>query len=121
MSNLTLDSYQQQARTTALYPRTERKASDPIPGSNLTYVTLGLCGESGEVAEKIKKVIRDASGIITEEKKQELKKELGDVLWYVANAAAELDLNLEDVAQANLDKLFSRKARGVLTGSGDNR
>ena len=106
------NEYQEQARKTAVYPNI---------GSNYIYPTLGLVGEAGEVAEKIKKVIRDNNGEITEEKKQEIKKELGDVLWYLANLSKELEINMNDVAQANLDKLNSRMDRGQLHGSGDNR
>jgi NTP pyrophosphatase (non-canonical NTP hydrolase) len=73
------------------------------------------------VAEKIKKAVRDCGGVIDEARKQEIEKELGDVLWYVSQLASELGLSLEGVAKKNIDKLFSRKARNVLTGSGDNR
>jgi len=85
------------------------------------YPVLGLCGEAGEVAEKVKKVYRDKGGIITEDTKQELKKELGDVLWYISTISRDLGLTLEEVAQANIEKLTSRKARGVIHGNGDNR
>lgn len=109
---MNLNEYQEQARKTAIYPNMN---------SNFIYPTLGLVGEAGEVAEKIKKVIRDNDGIISEEKREEIKKELGDVLWYLANLSEELDLSFEDVAQANLDKLNSRMQRDTLKGSGDNR
>jgi NTP pyrophosphatase (non-canonical NTP hydrolase) len=82
---------------------------------------LGLCGESGEVADKVKKVIRDQGGSFSPEVIEGLKLELGDVLWYVAQLASELGLDLDHVAQANLDKLASRAARNVLSGSGDLR
>jgi NTP pyrophosphatase (non-canonical NTP hydrolase) len=111
MSPLTLDEYQKAAAETAIYPR----------DAALTYPTLGLVGEAGEVAEKVKKIIRDNNGQITEHKRIELTKELGDVLWYLANIAVDLGCNLSDVAQGNLDKLASRAARGKLKGSGDNR
>lgn len=104
--------YQRRSRSTAKYPHA---------GNNFIYPTLGLAGESGEVAEKIKKIIRDDGGTVSEEKKQEILKELGDVLWYVAQISTELGLSLEDVAQGNLDKLASRAARLVISGSGDNR
>jgi NTP pyrophosphatase (non-canonical NTP hydrolase) len=106
------DDYQKQARTTAIYPN---------QGNNPVYVTLGLIGEAGEVAEKMKKVIRDNNGVIDAERKEELKKEIGDVMWYLANLCTELNLNFSEVAGANLQKLFSRKERGVIRGSGDNR
>jgi NTP pyrophosphatase (non-canonical NTP hydrolase) len=104
--------YQKESRKTALYPDRD---------SNFIYPTLGLAGEVGEVAEKIKKVIRDKEGIIDEETREELAKELGDVLWYLANLATELDLSLDDIAQKNIEKLASRKNRNVLHGDGDNR
>ena len=107
-----MNEYQDKARSTAAYPEI---------GVNYIYPALGLCGESGEVAEKIKKIIRDNGGVVSDEKRIEIKKELGDVMWYVANLCSELDLEMEDVAQGNLDKLFDRKDRGVLQGSGDNR
>ncbi|HOH67443.1 MAG TPA: nucleoside triphosphate pyrophosphohydrolase family protein [bacterium] len=106
------NSYQQAAAQTAAYPDL---------GNNFIYPTLGLVGEAGEVAEKIKKVLRDDDGQLSAEKKQELMKELGDVLWYLARLAAELGLELEQVAQRNLAKLTSRQERGKLGGSGDNR
>jgi len=87
----------------------------------LTYFTLGLNGEAGEVAEKIKKVLRDDNGIVSEEKKIEIEKELGDVLWYLSQIATELDLDLNKVAETNLEKLFSRMERNKLSGDGDNR
>ena len=80
-----------------------------------------MVGEAGEVAEKVKKVIRDEGGVFTEEKKVELAKELGDVLWYIANIAADIDMELNLIATMNLDKLASRAERNKLSGSGDNR
>lgn len=104
--------YQEQSRKTALYPEV---------GSNFVYPTLGLSGEAGEVAEKIKKVIRDKGGVIDEDTRQEIKKELGDVLWYVSQLSSELKLSLDEVAQFNIEKLQSRMNRGVINGNGDNR
>jgi len=109
---MTFEEYQKKSRNTAIYPKL---------GSNFIYPVLGLVGESGEVAEKIKKVLREEQGIITSEKKEEIKRELGDVLWYLSQIAAELDLSLDDIAQTNIEKLQSRKLRGKLCGSGDNR
>jgi NTP pyrophosphatase (non-canonical NTP hydrolase) len=109
---MTFQEYQEESRKTAVYPNKD---------NNFIYPTLGLAGEAGEVAEKIKKVIRDGNGIVTEEKKGEITKELGDVLWYVANLAKELGISLEEVAQKNLEKLQSRQQRNELHGSGDNR
>lgn len=109
---MTFEQYQKQSRETALYPNV---------GNNFIYPTLGLVGEAGEVAEKIKKVLRDDNGVVTDQKTEEIKKELGDVLWYVAQVAAELSLSLEDIASHNIEKLSSRKQRGQLHGNGDNR
>ena len=106
-----LAEYQRLSRSTAQYPRQEA----------LTYPALGLAGEAGEFADHAKKVIRDDGGVVTPERREAMAKELGDVLWYVAQLASELELELEDVAQGNLDKLFSRQRRGVLSGSGDDR
>ena len=105
-------TYQKQARLTAQYPNL---------GSNNIYPTLGLVGEAGEVAEKVKKVIRDKKGIFDDESKKGIKKELGDVLWYLSNLCTEFEFNLEDVALQNLEKLKKRVAKGKISGSGDNR
>lgn len=107
-----LRTYQQRSRQTARYPDA---------GTNPIYPTLGLCGEAGEVADKVKKVLRDRDGDFSAEVREALQLELGDVLWYVAQLATELGLDLEEVAQANLDKLASRAARNVISGSGDQR
>jgi NTP pyrophosphatase (non-canonical NTP hydrolase) len=86
------------------------------------YPALGLAGEAGEVAEKIKKLMRDGDAkFLTDEQKAEIAKELGDVLWYVANLAEDIDYDLRQIAAINLNKLRSRKDRDVLKGSGDNR
>jgi NTP pyrophosphatase (non-canonical NTP hydrolase) len=107
-----LSEYQRASRRTATYPDV---------GENLVYPTLGLAGEAGEVAEKVKKLLRDDGGIMSEERRAALAGELGDVLWYVAQVATEADLDLEALALANLEKLRSRAGRGVLSGSGDQR
>jgi len=109
---MNFNEYQIEARKTAVYPNL---------GKNLWYPALGLCGESGEVAEKIKKVFRDSNGLVTQEKKNELKKELGDVLWYLSNLASELEISIDNVATTNLIKLKERKDNNKLHGSGDNR
>jgi NTP pyrophosphatase (non-canonical NTP hydrolase) len=106
-----LSEYQRLSRRTAQYPRE----------AWLAYPALGLAGEAGEVAEHVKKAIRDDGGQVGAQRKAALAKELGDVLWYVAQLATELDLELDAVAQLNLDKLLSRQQRGVLSGSGDDR
>lgn len=89
--------------------------------SKLPIYLLGLSGEVGEVHEKFKKMYRDNEGQMSAEFKQEVAKELGDVLWYINSIAQELDISLEDIANKNLNKLGSRKDRGVQHGSGDNR
>jgi NTP pyrophosphatase (non-canonical NTP hydrolase) len=106
------NEYQKLARKTAIYRD---------KGKNFIYPLLGLCGESGEVAEKIKKIIRDYNGDFTKENIKEIEKELGDVLWYISNLATELKLKLDNIASKNIDKLQSRQKRGKLHGSGDNR
>ena len=105
-------TYQKKARETAKYPNL---------GSNNIYPTLGLVGEAGEVAEKVKKVIRDKNSIFDEESKLAIKKELGDVLWYLSNLCTEFNFSLEDVALNNLEKLKLRAAKGKISGSGDDR
>ena len=82
---------------------------------------MGLSGEAGEVAEKIKKVLRDKGGQIDEDTKQTLSKELGDVLWYVAQLASELGLDLDQIAADNIEKLQSRLERDKIHGDGDER
>ena len=109
---MNFETYQINARKTAIYPRL---------GSNYIYPTLGLVGESGEVAEKIKKVIRDKNGVLDQETLIGLKRELGDVLWYLSNICSELNLSLEDVAEENLYKLKKRSLEGKVKGEGDNR
>lgn len=106
-----LSEYQRLSRRTAEYPR----------AAWLAYPALGLAGEAGEVAEHAKKAIRDDGGQVSEERRAAMAKELGDVLWYVAQLTSELKLDLNEIAQANLDKLLSRQQRGVLSGSGDDR
>lgn len=108
--------YQVSTRETAVYPEVGEGSLIA-----LNYVALGLAGEGGEVAGKVKKIWRDDAGIITGAKAEAIEAELGDVLWYLARFADELGVSLQDIAQANLDKLNSRKARGVIGGSGDNR
>ena len=114
------DEYQQFTRTTAIYPGAATGSAEAR-----IYCTLGLSGEAGEVAEKVKKIIRvgglSALASIDDETKQALAKEVGDALWYAARLSDELGLKLSDVARANAEKLSSRKDRGLLHGSGDNR
>jgi NTP pyrophosphatase (non-canonical NTP hydrolase) len=112
VTGVQLSDYQQRARATAVYPDA---------GHNLTYPALGLCGEAGECAEKVKKAIRDDGGVLSDERRVALAAELGDVLWYVAQLATESGLDLDEIADDNLAKLLSRRDRGVLQGSGDAR
>lgn len=104
--------YSSKADSTAIYPNR---------GNNFAYPALGLAGEAGEVCEKFKKVIRDKGGVIDDKTRDDLTKELGDVLWYINAVCYELNISLDDVACRNIEKLFSRKERNVLQGSGDNR
>ncbi|NJL55425.1 nucleoside triphosphate pyrophosphohydrolase family protein [bacterium] len=108
----TFVEYEKLVSTTAIYPN---------KGNNVVYPALGLCGEAGEVAEKIKKALRDEGGVISPERRSALLKELGDVLWYVTRLSAELHVSLEEVASANIEKLLGRHERGTLSGSGDDR
>lgn len=110
---MTSNDYQTQALTTVISQNDEFK--------DTLHWVLGINGEAGEVAEKVKKIIRDKGGKISDEDKKELGKELGDVLWYLAVFAHDLGLNFDDVATDNLTKLKSRQHRGVLGGAGDNR
>jgi NTP pyrophosphatase (non-canonical NTP hydrolase) len=112
LTKMNFDQYQEEARKTAIYPNV---------GNNFIYPTLGLCGESGEVAEKIKKVIRDNNGILTDTKTEEIAKELGDVLWYIANICEELNIRMDKVALLNLSKLKKRQEENKVHGDGDNR
>jgi NTP pyrophosphatase (non-canonical NTP hydrolase) len=106
-----LSEYQGLSRRTAEYPRE----------AWLVYPALGLAGEAGEVAEHAKKIVRDDGGTVGPERRAAIAKELGDVLWYVAQLASELELSLDEIAEENLRKLRSRQRRGVLSGSGDDR
>lgn len=108
--------YQQSTRATAIYPGATLGDLDAV-----AYLTLGLTGEAGEIANKVKKVIRDGGGIISDDRRGEVVKEIGDVLWYLARLTDELGFYLEDIADANIEKLNDRRDRGVLQGSGDNR
>lgn len=111
-SAMNLDEYQRGALRTAA-------ARDKQ--NELFHLVLGLVGESGEIAEKFKKWVRDLDSDESQIDRAAVTKELGDVLWYVAVLADYLDLSLDDIATANLAKLASRQGRGVLDGSGDNR
>lgn len=106
------NDYQKRAILFAKYPEI---------GEHFMYPVLGLCGEAGEVAEKVKKLFRDNGGHITDDFVDSLTKELGDVLWYVSAIAYEFGLTLDEVADKNIDKLSCREKRGKINGSGDER
>jgi len=109
---MNFNDYQTKSRKTAGYPTI---------GHSVIYPTLGLVNEAGEVAGKIKKVFRDKDGQISDETREALKAELGDVLWYLVQVATELDLSLDEIAEYNIEKLYSRLERGKIKGDGDNR
>lgn len=112
MSELTFSEYQEKAKETALYPNV---------GNNPYYPTLGLTGEAGEISNKVKKIMRDKDGAIDDETRDDIKKELGDVLWYVAAVASEFGLNMGEIASKNYEKLKKRQEEGKIKGNGDNR
>ncbi|MCB0061954.1 MAG: nucleoside triphosphate pyrophosphohydrolase family protein [Caldilineaceae bacterium] len=112
MDKPTFQTYQTESRKTWSLIHTDHA---------IVYPTLGLANEAGEVAGKVKKIFRDRGGIISDTDREALKGELGDVLWYLTQICTELDLTLEEVAEANLQKLFSRLERGVIGGDGDKR
>jgi NTP pyrophosphatase (non-canonical NTP hydrolase) len=109
-----LVDFQTAALETAIYPGRGE-------ATGLAYAALGLTGEAGEVANKVKKILRDDSGALTDEKAEQIASELGDVLWYAAAVAEEIDYDLAEIAAGVVRKLRDRKERGVLTGSGDKR
>lgn len=110
---MTFDEYQKRALVTAIHHH------DPL--MNKTIWAMGVAGEAGEVLEKWKKIVAYKAGVISDEDRAELGKELADVVWYIAVMAEQLGLSFDDIMQQNLDKLKSRKARGVQKGAGDNR
>ena len=107
----TFDEYQEAAVKTAVYPERER----------VTYPALGLAGEAGEVANQVKKILRDDDYDITNERREAIRKEIGGVMWYVAALCTDLNLNLGDVCRENIEILASRQERGTIKGGGDNR
>ena len=106
-----LDMYQQVAKTTAIYPREQA----------IIYPTLGLTGEAGEVANKVKKIIRDGSNKDNDNLVSEIKAEIGDCLWYIAVLADDFNIKLSDIASTNIEKLANRQKKGTIHGSGDTR
>lgn len=108
---MTFTKYQKQSAMTAIYPKK----------IGLFYTVLGLAGEAGEIANKVKKILRDNKGKLTPLVKEQLRDECGDCLWYLAALSREIGIDLDKIAEDNLKKLQDRKERGVLSGSGDNR
>jgi NTP pyrophosphatase (non-canonical NTP hydrolase) len=108
---MNLNDYFDSAISTAIFPE----------DIGIIYCALALNGEAGEIAEKVKKVIRDKNGLYSEEDRKAIALEIGDLLWYCANLANQFGYDLEEIAKLNMDKLQSRKTRNVLSGSGDNR
>jgi NTP pyrophosphatase (non-canonical NTP hydrolase) len=108
---MTIDEYQKGAISTAIYGE----------GNKIIYPTLGLTGEAGEVAEKVKKILRDKGGEFSDEARKAIAKELGDVMWYVAALCRDIGISMDAVAQMNLAKLQKRKATNNIHGSGDDR
>ncbi len=111
MKEMKLNQYQEGALSTAIYPKEYR----------IIYPALGLSGEAGEVADKVKKVIRDSHGEFSENRRVDIAYELGDVLWYVATMAHDLGFTLDEIGRMNLEKLALRKKKGLIGGSGDHR
>lgn len=108
---MTTNEYQKAALETAFYPKNVA----------VMYLALAINGEAGEIAEKVKKLYRDKGGVGDMNFAKSVAKELGDVLWYISVMANELGFTLDEIAQMNIEKINSRKERGVLCGSGDNR
>jgi len=108
---MNFDEYQSGARKTAIYPQ------DYL----ITYPALGLVGEAGEIANKVKKILRDDNGVCSDQKREQLVEEMGDVLWYLAALASDLDVSLDMIATSNLKKLSDRATRNALGGEGDHR
>lgn len=108
---MTLDEYQNHALETAIYPKQYK----------IIYPALGITGEAGECSDKVKKVIRDNNGEFIDDRKREIAKEIGDVLWYCAALAHDIGYTLNEVGEMNVEKLNSRKERNKINGNGDNR
>lgn len=116
---MTFDEYQKAVQSTNLTPGNLK--DDGVLSVTFMDKVLGLVGESGEFADKVKKILRDDNGKLSGEKHDLLKKELGDVMWYVSTLADLLDTSIGEVAELNVQKLADRKKRGTLSGSGDKR
>jgi NTP pyrophosphatase (non-canonical NTP hydrolase) len=116
MSRITFNEYARGTEFTANYPEHSTGST-----SALLYACLGLGGETGEVLDQVKKILRDDGGVLTAERKSAIKAEIGDVFWYLARVCIEADINPEETMKENLEKLADRLARGVIHGDGDNR
>lgn len=109
--NMTVNDYQKAAMSTAIYPK----------DSEVAYLALAMCGEAGELADKVKKVIRDHNGVYADDLRRAIAEELGDVMWYAANLADAIGYDLEGVCKMNIEKIESRRQRGKIHGEGDHR
>lgn len=110
---MTIKEYQEKAHGTSL--------NTVVTENDFIYPVLGLGDEAGEVLGKVKKLFRDKGGVVDEAFKEDMKKELGDICWYLSEVCTKLGIDLETVFEKNIEKLYSRKERGTLQGSGDNR
>jgi NTP pyrophosphatase (non-canonical NTP hydrolase) len=120
----TFDHYQEIAETTAVYPAAVGAITEEVRAQNclrILYAACGLAGEAGEAANKVKKIVRDDAGIITEAKRGQIADEIGGVLWYCAMIAEELELELSEIAEHNLGALMRRAQAGTIQGEGDDR
>ena len=108
------NEYQEKASVTATFTGKQEE-------HQLMYLALGVCGEAGEIAEKVKKIIRNDEGVVSDEKRESIRSEIGDVLWYLSQLSRVLGIPFEDAAQDNIRKIMDRKARGVVRSTGDTR
>lgn len=118
---MTFDAYQERTNETAKYPKFFVESGQLMVGTPWMYPAIGLAGETGELLEKLKKVARDNGGYFRPGDSELIKKEVGDVLWYLAQICEKLGFHLDDCAQMNLAKLADRASRGTIGGSGDTR
>lgn len=115
-------SYQEKSKETAIYPKlTTMSENGSIRQLSFVYPAFGLCGEAGEVMEVLKRIVRDDGMTLTDDAREELRKEIGDVLWYLAQLCTELGISLDDAAEKNIEKLQKRKMSGTLHGKGGDR
>lgn len=116
---MTFDEYQEQASRTAHF----EGDCEGLPSRNygIMYCALGLGGEAGEALEKVKKLMRDNNGVLTDERRFMIESEIGDVLWYAAMLSDQIGSSLGEAAENNLRKIASRSARNMIHGDGDTR